>query len=60
MMGERRADQGALFYEFSFERHVPADHLLSAIDRFVTSPIYGFGWRHSIARWVGLRSIPSC
>jgi transposase len=35
MMGERRIDQGALFYEFSLERHVPADHLLRAIDRFV-------------------------
>ena len=35
MMGERRVDQGALFYEFSLDRHVPADHLLRAIDRFV-------------------------
>ncbi len=35
MMGERGVDQGALFYEFSLERHVPQDHLLRAIDRFV-------------------------
>jgi transposase len=35
MMGKRRVDQGALFYEFSLEQHVPADHLLRAIDRFV-------------------------
>jgi hypothetical protein len=28
MMGERRTDQAALFYEFSLERHVPADHML--------------------------------
>ena len=35
MMGERRVAQEALFYEFSLERHVPADHLLRAIDRFV-------------------------
>src|SRR5262252_6138231 len=35
MMGERQVDQGSLFYEFSLERHVPADHLLRAIDRFV-------------------------
>ena len=35
MMGERQVDQAALFYEFSLERHVPADHLLRAIDRFV-------------------------
>jgi len=35
MMGDRQFDQGALFYEFSLERHVPADHLLRSIDRFV-------------------------
>src|SRR5262245_62261048 len=35
MMGERRVDQGALFYEFSLDRHVPADHLVRRIDRFV-------------------------
>src|SRR6202047_3750187 len=35
MMGERQVDQGALFYEFSLDRHVPADHMLRAIDRFV-------------------------
>jgi transposase len=33
MMGEQRMMQEALFYEFSLERHVPADHLLRAIDR---------------------------
>src|SRR5437763_16530961 len=35
MRGERRVEQGSLFYEFSLERHVPQDHLLRAIDRFV-------------------------
>ena len=35
MMGARQVAQEALFYEFSLERHVPADHLLRAIDRFV-------------------------
>ena len=35
MMGERQVDQSALFYEFSLEKHVPADHMLRAIDRFV-------------------------
>src|SRR6478735_6282071 len=35
MMGERTVAQEALFYEFSLERHVPAHHLLRAIDRFV-------------------------
>ena len=35
MMGERRVMQEALFYGFSLERHVPSDHLLRKIDRFV-------------------------
>jgi transposase len=35
MMGERKVQQDALFYEFSLERHVPETHLLRAIDRFV-------------------------
>ena len=38
MMGERTVAQEALFYEFSLERHVPADHLLRSIDRFVDLP----------------------
>jgi transposase len=35
MMGHRQFEQTALFYEFSLERHVPSDHLLRSIDRFV-------------------------
>jgi len=35
MMGHRQIEQAALFYEFSLERHVPPDHLLRSIDRFV-------------------------
>ena len=35
MMGCRQVEQVALFYEFSLERHVPADHLLRSIDGFV-------------------------
>ncbi len=35
MMGERTVMQEALFVGFSIERHVPADHLLRKIDRFV-------------------------
>ena len=35
MMGPRQEAQVALFYEFSIEDHVPQDHLLRAIDRFV-------------------------
>lgn len=54
MMGDRRADQAALFHEFSVERHVPADHLLRAIGRPSIDPElliqmlivgYGFGTR---------------
>ena len=58
MMGERRTDQAALFYEFSLERHVPADHMLRAIDRFVdlegmrahVAPFYSSTGRPSIDR----------
>ena len=35
MMGERRVEQAALFYEFSLEEHVPAGHLLRSVARFV-------------------------
>jgi transposase len=35
MMGHRQVEQASLFYEFSLERHVPLDHLLRSIDRFV-------------------------
>lgn len=35
MMGQRQEAQPALLYEFSLEDHVPRDHLLRSIDRFV-------------------------
>lgn len=35
MMGHRQVEQAALFYEFSLEKHIPLDHLLRSIDRFV-------------------------
>jgi transposase len=49
MMGQRQVTQGALFYEFSRERHVPGDHLLRSIGRLVDlgdvrkrlAPLYG-------------------
>ena len=34
-MGERTVRQEALFYGFTLEEHVPEDHLLRSIDRFV-------------------------
>jgi transposase len=56
MMGPRQVAQGLLFYEFSIEDHVPAGHLLRAIDRFVDltdvrpllAPYYSEGGRPSI------------
>ncbi len=35
MMGPQQVEQGALFYAFSLDAHVPGDHLLRSIDRFV-------------------------
>jgi transposase len=35
MTGERLVTQERLFYEFRLEDHVPCDHLLRRIDRFV-------------------------
>src|SRR5271156_6770727 len=35
MMGARQVEQGVLFYNFSLDAHVPADHLLRSIDRFI-------------------------
>ena len=37
MMGERQVRQEALFYGFSLEEHVPTDHQLRSIDRFVVA-----------------------
>ena len=34
-MGERQTGQEGLFYWFSLEHHIPSDHLLRQIDRFV-------------------------
>ncbi len=56
MMGERRMLQVALFYSFNLDRHVPMDHLLRSIDRFVDlggvrehpRPYYSDGGRPSI------------
>ena len=35
MMGERTVMQEELFYSFRIEDHVPQDHLLRSVDRFV-------------------------
>jgi transposase len=56
MMGEQQVQKDALFYEFSLERYVPAEHLLRSIDRFVEldgvrrelAPFYSEAGRPSI------------
>ena len=56
MMGSRQEAQAALFYEFCLEDHVPQDHLLRSIDRFVDlsdirtylSPFYSSTGRPSV------------
>ncbi|OBY25117.1 hypothetical protein A9D60_07230 [Leisingera sp. JC1] len=40
MMGPRQEAQGALFYEFSIEDHVPSDHMLRVIDQFVDLSVF--------------------
>jgi len=35
VMGHRQVEQASLFYEFSLEKHIPVDHLLRSVDRFV-------------------------
>lgn len=35
MMGQLPAAQNSLFYDFCLERHIPPDHLLRQIDRFL-------------------------
>ena len=60
MMGERRVMQEALFYGFSLERHVPDNHMLRKIDRFVDlSEAEGASGAVLQRRRDGPRSIPS-
>ena len=59
MMGPRQVEQGALFYNFSLDAHVPADHLLRSIDRFVDCRNCVASSRRSTACWDGHRLIPS-
>ena len=55
MMGPRQVAQGALFYEFSLEDHVPSDHVLRRIDRFVDLS----GVRHHLATFYSAIGRPS-
>ena len=35
MMGQRSGKQDRLFYSFKLDEHVPADHMLRSIDRYL-------------------------
>ena len=48
MLGPKQEAQGALFYEFSIDDHVPQDHLLRSIDRFVICRVFVHIWQNSI------------
>jgi len=56
MMGQQASNQERLFYSFNLEEHVPADHLLRGIDRFLDlsalrqelAPFYSHTGRPSI------------
>ena len=57
MMGERTVMQEALFYSFSLERHVPNDHMLRKIDRFIDLSGVRALLDLTTATWVDPRSI---
>src|SRR5271155_5300885 len=65
MMGPRQVEQGVLFYNFSLDAHVPADHLLRSIDRFVElselrrelAPFYSSMGRPSVAPELMIRML---
>ena len=56
MMGQHSGNQDRLFYSFSLDDHVPSDHLLRGIDRFLDlsdlrkhlTPFYSHTGRPSI------------
>ena len=60
MMGQRQVDQAGLFYEFSLERHVPSDHMLRSIDRFVDLEDLRAGLAPFYSPSADPRSIRSC
>jgi hypothetical protein len=59
MMAPRQVEQGALFYNFSIEAHVPADHSLRSIDRFVDLSKLRRELAPFYSNWDGPRLIPS-
>lgn len=57
MMGRRQEAQAALFHAFSLEDHVPQDHLLRSIDRFV-DPVSICGHLADFQSQTGRRPVP--
>ncbi len=65
MMGSRQVEQGVLFYNFSLDAHVPADHWLRSIDRFdelselrrKLAPFYSLMGRPSVAPELMIRML---
>lgn len=60
MMGQSGGNQSHLFYSFNLDDHVPSDHLLRGIDRFLDlkdlrghlAPFYNHTGRPSVGRGV--------
>jgi transposase len=65
MMGQQAGMQDRLFYSFNLDRHVPADHLLRRIDRFLDlgglrrrlAPFYSHTGRPSVDPELMLRML---
>lgn len=55
MMGQRPGGQKQLFYSFNLDEHVPSDHLLRGIDRFLDLN----GLRHHLAPFYSHTGRPS-
>jgi transposase len=55
MLGDRLVMQESLFYQFRLDDHVPADHMLRVIDRFVDLD----GFREHLAQFYSTTGRPS-
>lgn len=55
MLGDRLVMQESLFYQFRLDDHVPADHMLRVIDRFVDLD----GFRQHLAQFYSTTGRPS-
>jgi len=55
MLGPRQEAQGALFYDFSIEDHIPSDHVLRAIDGIINLS----GVRQHLAKFYSTSGRPS-